>query len=128
MNPKSHFQKGLEYLQQGDFFETHEEWEIPWQMMTGHIRSFWQAMIQLSVGAHHYRKGNKTGCRNLWNKALKRCDEILDKNQVQDRNYVFQLQEILQSALQMAMEGDDPLPQIRRFAKEVVTDDWFEFE
>jgi predicted metal-dependent hydrolase len=131
MNKKDknrYLQSGLEYLRQGGFFETHEEWEIPWQEMSGDIRSFWQAMIQLSVGAHHFRNGNKNGCRNLWKKALKRCDDILEKNQVQNRNCVFRLQEILQTALQKAMEGEDPLRYIRRFASDVVTEDWFEFE
>ena len=131
MNPKDknlYLQKGLDYLRQGDFFETHEEWEIPWKEMRGDIRSFWQAMIQLSVGAYHFQKGNNNGCRNLWNKALKHCEIILENNRVQSRHCVLQLQEALKTALRMQMEGGDPLPHIQRFAREVVTEEWFEFE
>ena len=125
---REYLKKGLECLQRGDFFDAHEEWEIPWKDMTGHVRSFWQAMIQLSVGAYHFQNGNLRGCRNLWHKALKRCNEILEENLARDRQCVMQLKEILSGSLQKSAAGQNPLPEIQRFALEVVTEDWFDFE
>lgn len=120
--------KGLRCLQRGYFFDAHEEWEIPWKYMIGYVRSFWQAMIQLSVGAYHFQNNNLTGCRNLWNKAIKRCDAILTDNTVKDRDYVVQLREILTECLQQAEAGQDPLPGVRAFASNIVTEEWFDFE
>lgn len=127
-NKHEFLQKGLECLQRGDFFGAHEEWEIPWKDMSGHVRSFWQAMIQLSVGAHHFQNGNLRGCRNLWNKALKRCNEILRENLARDRHCVIRLKKILTESLQRTKTGQDPLPEVQRFALEVAGEDWFDFK
>lgn len=120
--------KGLRCLQRGDFFDAHEEWEIPWKYMGGHVRIFWQAMIQLSVGAYHFQNNNLAGCRNLWKKALIRCETILADNTVRDRYYVVQLEAILTECLQKAEAGQDPLPAVQAFASNIVTEDWFDFE
>jgi predicted metal-dependent hydrolase len=127
-NKHDYLSKGLKCLQRGDFFDAHEEWEISWKGMNGYERSFWQAMIQLSVGAHHFQNNNLTGCCNLWNKALKRCDAILANKTVRDRNYVQQLKGALTECLQKAETGQNPLPAVQVFATDIVTEDWFDFE
>lgn len=127
-NKYDYLSKGLRCLQRGDFFDAHEEWEIPWKYMSGHIRIFWQAMIQLSVGALHFKNNNLTGCRNLWRKALKRCDIILADNTVRDRDYVVELKAILTECLQKAEAGQNPLPVVQAFASNIVTEEWFDFE
>lgn len=122
-----YLKKGLECLRQGAFFDAHEDWEIPWKEMTGHVRSFWQAMIQLSVGSYHFQRGNLTGCRNLWNKALLRCNHILDHQLTRDRQMVIQLKETLETGLNKVALHDNPLPDIRFFATRIVTSAWFDF-
>ena len=95
--------------------------------MTGHIRSFWQAMIQLSVGAYHYENQNLTGCRNLWNKALKRCDDILANGAAENTEMVLMLQKQLQDCLQAVAAEDDPLEDVKHFARETVSPAWYDF-
>lgn len=121
-----HLQKGLDLLRRGDFFAAHEEWEIPWKEMAGPQRSFWQAMIQLSVGAYHYRNRNLTGCQNLWNKALKRCHRLLENCPGQHCGPVGELQKTLLLCLEKVAAGEDPRPEIHRFAANVVHPGWFE--
>lgn len=121
-----HLQKGLELLRQGDFFAAHEEWEIPWKEMVGRQRSFWQAMIQLSVGAYHLEKRNRTGCRNLWNKALNRCNQLLENHPGQRQTPVAELRKTLLFCLEKTAAGEDPRPEIQRFATKIVKPGWFE--
>jgi predicted metal-dependent hydrolase len=122
-----HLQKGLDFLRHGDFFAAHEEWEIPWREMAGRQRIFWQAMIQLSVGAYHFEKQNRTGCLNLWNKALKRCNQLLENHAGPRLAPVAELREALLLCLEKTAAGEDPRPEIRRFAANTVQPGWFEF-
>ncbi len=122
-----HLQKGLDFLRHGDFFAAHEEWEIPWREMAGRQRSFWQAMIQLSVGVYHFEKQNRTGCLNLWNKALKRCNQLLENHSGPRLAPVAELREVLLLCLEKTAAGEDPRPEIRRFAANTVQPGWFEF-
>lgn len=119
--------KGLACLKTRHFFDAHEYWEIPWKEMRGDVRSFWQAMIQLSVGAYHFENNNLTGCRNLWNKALKRCDALLSERNNKNSWEIHQLREILQIVLQEIEQNGEPLAQIQHFATTIVTPDWFDF-
>ncbi len=124
---KQYLNNGLKCLQQGNFFNAHEDWEIPWKDMAGHVRSFWQAMIQLSVGAYHYENNNLTGCRNLWHKALKRCNEIIEQNLARDVQYVIELRKHLIECLRKVETGMNPLKDVERFSLEVVSESWFDF-
>ena len=79
-------QRGLDEFRRENYFETHEHWEDAWRTMDGNQKFFWQAMIQLTVGAYHFTKGNLHGCKSMWNKATQRCELILkDKNLVQSK-------------------------------------------
>ncbi|RMF56841.1 MAG: DUF309 domain-containing protein [Calditrichaeota bacterium] len=112
-----HLQAGMQLLARGEFFEAHEEWEIPWVNMTGDKRSFWQAMIQLSVGAFHYQRNNMTGCYNLWKKALIRCQNLRKKNSTVEPHLTIELLKLLESSLRQLDSGKNPLPEIQAFAE-----------
>lgn len=118
---------GLQCLRDERWFDAHEEWEIPWKTMHGHVRWFWQAMIQLSVGAYHHSRGNRTGCRNLWHKARRRCRQVRDCPDLAHADMVDTLDALLADCLAREARGADPLSPIRDFARRVVTPRWYDF-
>ncbi len=119
---------GLEHLRRGEYFAAHEAWEIPWMEMTGASRIFWQAMIQLSVGAYHYQNNNLNGCRNLWQKALARC-EILEKDDTVTNYFIItSLQKLLQQCLKQVERGKDPIRIVNEFSIQQMDDTWIEFK
>ena len=57
--------RGMQHFRAGEYFAAHDDWEEVWQGLRGRQRTFWQAMIQLVVGAYHLRNGNRKGCESL---------------------------------------------------------------
>ena len=54
--------QGAAEWEAGQFFDAHETWEEIWQEERRSIRSFWQGLILLAAGLHHWRgKGNPKG-------------------------------------------------------------------
>lgn len=122
-----HLRQGLSALACGAFFDAHEDWEIPWREMQGPPRIFWQAMIQLSVGAYHYQNRQLRGCRNLWRKGLIRCENLLIFEQQPPRDRIWTLLSIFQQSLDALEKQSNPLPPIQHFADKVVSDSWLTF-
>lgn len=117
--------EGLRALREKRYFDAHEEWEIPWKEMEGDRKLFWQAMIQLSVGAYHYTNKNLTGCRNLWNKALAKCNRILQRGEVTNLETVEKLKDILERCLKAVAQNTSPLPIVEHAAQFVISEGWF---
>ena len=116
---------GLARFRNADYFAAHDSWEEVWQGLRGRQRLFWQAMIQLAVGAYHYTNGNQRGCRGQWHKALQKCRQLDDGGEA--RLAPAALAGVLEASLQ-AMAGDeDPLPGLAEFAVDTVSEDWFLF-
>ena len=46
--------RGAEQWDAGDFFDAHETWEDIWQEEQRPIRGFWQGIILLAAGLHHW--------------------------------------------------------------------------
>ena len=117
---------GLAYFRGADYFAAHDAWEEVWQGLGGRPRLFWQAMIQLTVGAYHYTNGNRRGCRGQWSKALEKCRRL---GGVDDgpRQPAALLAAVLEASLQLEASGEDPLPGIADFAANTVGEDWFRF-
>ena len=61
---------GLACYRNEEFFETHEHWEEVWNQLAGSERLFLQALIQVSVAMHHYRRENRPGAHSLLQRAL----------------------------------------------------------
>lgn len=54
--------RGAAQWDAGDFFDAHETWEEIWQEEQRPIRGFWQGIILLAAGLHHWRgKHNPKG-------------------------------------------------------------------
>lgn len=117
--------RGLAHFRARDYFAAHDDWEEAWQGMRGPRRTFWQAMIQLAVGAYHYANGNLRGCRGQWQKALQKCDELRQRYAEPVPVPILQLHDVLCEALAIVERGDDPLPHVAAFAASGVSAAWF---
>ena len=117
---------GLAYFRDGDYFAAHDAWEDVWQGLRGRQRLFWQAMIQLAVGAYHYTNGNLRGCQGQWHKALQKCQELGGRDENPQQPAAL-LAGVLDTSLQALADGDNPLPGLAEFAAHTVCEDWFLF-
>ncbi|MBM3226909.1 MAG: DUF309 domain-containing protein [Candidatus Tectomicrobia bacterium] len=118
-------QRGLAHFRAQDYFAAHDDWEEVWQDLSGHRRMFWQAMIQLVVGAYHFRNGNLRGCLGLWQKATQKCEALMAHADTPTPEPVLRLHSVLQATLHLVQHGDDPLAHLHTFAWTVVSEAWF---
>ena len=58
--------KGIEHFNACDFYESHEVWEELWADEHGEARKFYQGLIQVAVGLHHFGNGNVRGAKKLF--------------------------------------------------------------
>ena len=63
------FELGLQFYNNGDYFDAHEAWEDLWSDYYFKDRKFIQGLIQLSVSFVHLKNDNMIGAKNL----LKKC-------------------------------------------------------
>ena len=117
---------GLAHFRAADYFAAHDAWEEVWQGLRGRQRLFWQAMIQLTVGAYHYSNGNERGCQGQWSKALEKCGRLGGDDEGPQRP-TASLAAILDTSLQAVANAENPLPGIADFAADTVNEDWFQF-
>ena len=117
---------GLEHFRAADYFAAHDDWEEVWQGLRGRPRLFWQAMIQLTVGAYHYTNGNGRGCRGQWSKALEKCRRLGGVDDGSSGPAAL-LAAVLDASLRSEAGGEDPLPEIADFGANTVGEDWFQF-
>jgi hypothetical protein len=120
-------QQGIADFRLGLYFEAHDAWEDVWRELSGRRRLFWQAMIQLAVGTHHWNNGNRRGCKSVWSKALNKCDTLGQQCDAEVPVPLLCLIAVLYDCL-MALEADqDPLPLIVDFATTTLSDQWATF-
>ena len=119
--------QGIAQFRAGDYFSAHDDWEEVWRELSGRRRLFWQAMIQLAVGTHHWENGNQRGCRSVWNKALQKCDD-LGQHYAQDvPEPLLLLINVLSDCLIAVELEQDPLSYITDFATLDLSDQWLSF-
>ena len=117
--------RGLEHARTRDYFAAHDDWEEVWRDLNGQRRMFWQAMIQLVVGAYHYTNGNLRGCRGQWQKALQKCEDLMPSYAAPIPTPLPSLRDMLREGLAMVESGRDPLPVLEAFMTSVISEDWF---
>lgn len=117
--------RGLEHARTRDYFAAHDDWEEVWRDLNGQRRMFWQAMIQLVVGAYHYTNGNLRGCRGQWQKALQKCEDLMPSYAAPIPTPLPSLRDMLREGLAMVESGRDPLPVLEVFVTSVISEDWF---
>lgn len=119
--------QGMQHFRAGDYFAAHDDWEAVWRGLRGRPRTFWQAMIQLVVGAYHFKNGNPKGCQSLWNKALLKCQDLTPTYEDNPPQQLSLLAALLQASLASLHHAEDPLPHLTHFANAVLSEAWFEF-
>jgi len=117
--------RGLDHFRARDYFAAHDDWEEVWRDLNGPQRLFWQAMIQLVVGAYHYTNGNLRGCRGQWQKALQKCVDLAQRYEGPVPEPIAPLHDILCAGLASVERGENPLPSLQAFAASVVSESWF---
>lgn len=68
----AYLSEGLRLFDEGDYFLSHETLEEYWAEAPEQERDFYQGLINLAVGLHHYRRGNLNGMQMQFRKAMKR--------------------------------------------------------
>ena len=117
--------RGLEHFRVHDYFAAHDDWEEVWRELSGPRRMFWQAMIQLVVGAYHFTNGNLRGCRGQWQKARQKCVDLAPKYEEPVPEPITRLHDMLCESLAIVERGGNPLPHLEAFAASAVSEAWF---
>lgn len=69
MDKQAALKQGIQEFNNGDYFECHETLEDIWMIEVGTDRSFYQGLLQLSVGCFHLLNRNYIGAASQWSKA-----------------------------------------------------------
>jgi predicted metal-dependent hydrolase len=68
LNSDTYF-RGLNEFNQEAFFHAHEAFEEAWRTAPAGEKKFLQALVQLAVAFHHFRRGNVAGARSVMKRA-----------------------------------------------------------
>ncbi len=66
------FRRGLDLFNQRQFFECHEVLEEIWLEETEEEKPFYQGIIQVAAGFHHYLNGNLAGTSSLLRQGVEK--------------------------------------------------------
>jgi hypothetical protein len=123
----ANLRQGWEHFRTGDYFAAHDDWEAVWQGLHGRRRLFWQAMIQLAVGSHHWRHGNRKGCLSVWHKALQKCDDLAQLDDTEVPTPLIRMIDLLYECITTVEQGGDPVPILTSFAASARFEQWLTF-
>jgi predicted metal-dependent hydrolase len=68
--------EGLRCYQKQEFFDAHEHWEAVWLKCDEPVKTFLQALIQVTAAFHHFKRGNLAGTASLLQRSLLRLDDF----------------------------------------------------
>ena len=71
--------KAIAEFNRREYFQSHETLEAIWLQETGPLRSFFQAIIQLSAGLLHIERGNHTGALSLLEQGIGKLEPFPDR-------------------------------------------------
>jgi uncharacterized protein len=69
---ESSFERGLELIRAGRYFEAHEELETAWRAAEPDERDFFQGLVHVAVAWYQGGRGNRVGCERQLAKAARR--------------------------------------------------------
>jgi predicted metal-dependent hydrolase len=62
---------GLRLMNQGRYFEAHEELEVAWRAEKGKVRELYQGILQAAVTYLHITRGNYPGALKLCGRSMR---------------------------------------------------------
>ena len=68
----SEYERGLQLIREGAYFEAHEELEIAWRAAGPEERDFLQGLVHVTVAWYQAGRGNRIGCERQLEKAVRR--------------------------------------------------------
>jgi hypothetical protein len=68
----THFERGLELIRAGRYFEAHEELELAWRAAEPGERDFVQGLVHVAVAWYQAGRGRAVGCERQLEKAARR--------------------------------------------------------
>jgi uncharacterized protein len=100
--------KGLEFYNNGEYFEAHEIWEFQWKKEKGSLKLLLQAWIQIAVSLHKIKnKPNKVGAKSQAEKALTKLQTLQsDPSLKHHHSEIYNLIEYCKSIIDS--DGDCP--------------------
>jgi predicted metal-dependent hydrolase len=66
------YERGLELIRAGEYFEAHEELETAWRAAEPAERDFLQGLVHVAVAWYQAGRGNRVGCERQLEKASRR--------------------------------------------------------
>ena len=66
------YERGLELIQAGQYFEAHEELEFAWRAADPEEKDFLQGLVHVAVAWYQAGRGNAYGCSRQLEKATRR--------------------------------------------------------
>jgi predicted metal-dependent hydrolase len=66
------FERGVEFLRTGRYFEAHEELETAWRAAQPVERDFFQGLVHVAVAWYQAGRGRRIGCERQLAKAARR--------------------------------------------------------
>jgi predicted metal-dependent hydrolase len=68
----SRFERGLELIRAGRYFDAHEELELAWRGAETDERDFFQGLVHVAVAWYQAGRGKRIGCERQLAKAARR--------------------------------------------------------
>ncbi len=62
---------GIELLNEGHYFEAHEELELAWREEKGKVRELYQGILEAAVTYLHITRGNYQGAVKVYKRAMR---------------------------------------------------------
>ena len=66
------FERGLELIRAGEYFEAHEELELAWRAAPPAERDFYQGLVHVTVAWYQAGRGRRVGAERQLAKAARR--------------------------------------------------------
>ena len=103
----SPFERGLELIRDGRYFEAHEELETAWRAAEPEERDFLQGLVHVAVAWYQAGRGKQVGCERQLAKARRRLAPYAPSHRGVDVAALLRRLDLVEpQLLQYAVDGD----------------------